>query len=438
MLDFSFWDGTGQLNISVLDGVGIVRLFGASTKFDKLDLNIKYSYYESRLEIKEVGEVWNFINKPSFRNSKQIKLTAAGSAVLLSQQNQLTQPKPQPVSIEETSSIKDRAAGNIAPIADCPNAAAVTGQANSPEEFMDVKSGKFSLNLTNKDNCGLMKKIGESAGEFLKLISEKPSGLRVRQKYPDEALCSKIRAFLKYNNPLPAENEIDADINKTSFGWELRKIKLLNSYASIKKQSPEYLILDFDNDGELYDISVGINESLYNEFTDQSKYAGDWGNRQIIIKFIEKYRTAFLTRDMAMLDSLFAEDAVIIIGKVLSKKQSGEMYRYIKLNDQQPDVKYMYYTKSQYLKNQKEVFANQKDIYVGYSTFKINKKNNIAGVYGVSMRQNYNATNYADEGYLFLLIDFNEDLPQIYVRSWQPQEWDDDALIKLSNFNLNK
>ncbi|MGE5497021.1 MAG: hypothetical protein ACM3Q2_03080, partial [Syntrophothermus sp.] len=163
-----------------------------------------------------------------------------------------------------------------------------------------------------------------------------------------------------------------------------------------------------------------------------------WGNRQVIIKFLEKYRTSFLIRDIAMLDSLFAEDAIIIIGKVLSKKYSGEMYKYIRLNDQQPDVSYMTYTKAEYLKNQKQVFKNQKDLFVGYSTFRITKKNQTPGVYGVSMRQNYNATSYSDEGHLFLLIDFNDNQPQIYVRSWQPQEWDDSSLIKLSNFNLNK
>jgi len=66
------------------------------------------------------------------------------------------------------------------------------------------------------------------------------------------------------------------------------------------------------------------------------------------------------------------------------------------------------------------------------------RKNNSKGVYGISMRQNYNATNYADEGYLFLLVDFNEEKPQIYVRSWQPQEWVEQALVDLSNFNINK
>ncbi len=94
--------------------------------------------------------------------------------------------------------------------------------------------------------------------------------------------------------------------------------------------------------------------------------------------------------------------------------------------------------KEQYIQRQKEIFKSRKDLYLGYSTFKITRKNKQPNVYGISMRQNYQASGYAVEGYLFLLVDFNEELPQICVRSWQPQEWDDSELIKLSSFNLNK
>jgi len=115
-----------------------------------------------------------------------------------------------------------------------------------------------------------------------------------------------------------------------------------------------------------------------------------------------------------------------------------DVYKYSQLNEDQPDVRYMQYTKGEYLKNQSRLFKNQKDIYMGYNSFKISRKNKQDNVYGLSMRQFYNSTSYSDEGYLFLLIDFNQAQPQIYVRSWQPQEWSESALIKLSNFNMNK
>lgn len=395
MLDFSYWDGTGQLNISALDGLATVRLFGSSVGFEKIDLNVKYSYYECRDEIKEVGSLWNLISKPSFKNLKQIRLIISNAV-------------PAKAEADQTD-----------------------------KNIYKYSNGKYAISVTNSEDCPYTEKISRTAMQFLDVLEGKKLS-KTSKFYADESLAHSIQSLIKYNNPVPADKNISADINKTAFGWELRKIRMSNSYASIRKQSNEYLVMDFDEKGNFYDFSFGITEGLYNEFTDQAKYAGDWGNRQVIIKFLEKYRTSFLIRDIAMLDSLFAEDAIIIIGKVLSKKYSGEMYKYIRLNDQQPDISYMTYTKNEYLKNQKQVFRNQKDLFVGYSTFRITKKNQTPGVYGVSMRQNYNATSYSDEGHLFLLIDFNDNQPQIYVRSWQPQEWDDSSLIKLSNFNLNK
>ena len=178
-------------------------------------------------------------------------------------------------------------------------------------------------------------------------------------------------------------------------------------------------------------------DSLYKEFVRRAKYGNDWSNRSVIIKFIERYRTAFLNRNLATIDSIFSDDAVIIVGRVVKKAKKLKDYKYTAIGDQ-PNIEYIRHKKSEYLRSLSKIFSAQHDIYLGYSTFKINKKNDEKGVYGVSLRQNYNATTYSDEGYLFLLIDFNEDRPKIYVRSWQPQEWNDNDMIKMANFRINK
>ena len=150
---------------------------------------------------------------------------------------------------------------------------------------------------------------------------------------------------------------------------------VLNSYKSLNKQSIEYLILDFDTTGKFNDINFGITEGLYKTFVEQGKYGNDWGNRQVIIKFVERYRTAFLSRDIKMLDSLFADEAVIIIGREIKKTKSKDVYQYSKMNESQPEYEKTQYTKKQYLKNQELEFNKQDDLFVGFSTFKISKKN---------------------------------------------------------------
>jgi hypothetical protein len=307
---------------------------------------------------------------------------------------------------------------------------------------ISILSGHNFL-LNNKEDCPVLRVIEQETQNVLSIL-QSSSLDEVRKKYDyDKFIAEKVGSIIQFNKAVPVDPEIRADVNKTSTGWEVRKIRVLNFYKSLNKQSIEYLILDFDTTGKFYDINFGTTDGIYNAFVEQATYGNDWGNRQVIIKFVERYRTAFLSRDMKMLDSLFADEAVIIIGREMKKAKVKDVYQYSKLNDAQPEYTYMQYTKKQYLKNQEAVFKSQKDVFVGFSTFKITKKNAQENsqdekTYGISMRQNYNSTTYGDEGYLFLLVDFNEQYPQIYVRSWQPHEWNDTAMIKLANFKLNK
>ncbi len=61
-----------------------------------------------------------------------------------------------------------------------------------------------------------------------------------------------------------------------------------------------------------------------------------------------------------------------------------------------------------------------------------------AKIYGIRIKQNYSSTTYADKGFLFLLIDFNESDPLIYIHARQPNEWDSAALVNTSNFGIYK
>ncbi|MFQ5652065.1 MAG: hypothetical protein ACE5IY_19210, partial [bacterium] len=184
--------------------------------------------------------------------------------------------------------------------------------------------------------------------------------------------------------------------------------------------------------------NLSITAKMYQHFVEQSKFGKDWGNRQEIIKFVEKYRTAYLTRDIETVDLIFAEDALILVGrKIMRKKLPENAIQYHKLGGQ-PDYQYLELSKRDYLRRQKRIFDIQKDIFLDFGSLDIVKKNNAQNVYGVEMRQSYASTTYADEGYLFLLVDFNERDPLIYVRAWQPNEWDEEALVRTANFRIYK
>ena len=67
-----------------------------------------------------------------------------------------------------------------------------------------------------------------------------------------------------------------------------------------------------------------------------------------------------------------------------------------------------------------------------------NKVNGDEKIYGIQIKQDYYSTNYADKGYLFLMIDLNDSInPKIYVRTWQPEKNDDGSIFGLNDFEIN-
>lgn len=389
-LDIAFFDGIDQVTVSVNDGISKILLTGNAVQFKKLIFNVKYSYYENRQEIKEVAELWNLVEKPVFKSQYPLEWD-----------EDLFEPEESPYLT-------------------------ATVDVNQLNDFDSVP----------EINAVISREILQHKETFRFFIGNINRSIEAFTR--DPFLRNKLASLLKFNASYVTAAQPPGVINGIYNGYEYRKMEVLNTYKTLNKQSKEYLILDYDTSGEFSDVNFGIMDNLYNEFVEQAQYGNDWGNRQVIIKFMERYRTAYMTRDMEMLNTLFADEAVIIVGRVMRTGKKEQKYEYEPVNVTQPSVEYLKYTKDEYLKRQEQIFQVHKDIFLGYTDFQIIRKNNQPGVYGISLRQNYHATNYSDEGYLFLLVDFNDEVPQIFVRSWQPNEWNEQSLIRLSNFKVSK
>ncbi len=397
LVDFTFWDGANQVAVQGRDGLASFRLVGASVKFDELKLNVKTSYYESRKEYNVIETLWDLVKKPSFQSRKVVSLEKT------EEEKVAKQPVQAKVALEKYS---------------------------------------YNFDIKYEEDIPVAEKILSETNTFLEIL-ETANADSVKSVYvSDPFLCEKVKNYIQHNNPHPVEKNILGGINKTKSGYELRRIRMLHSYPTIHKQSTEYLVLDFDEQGQLMDLNTCISNQLYHKFVQQAEWGKDWGNRQEIIKFLEKYRTAYLTRDIKTVDLMFAEDAIIIVGRKLETKKLPEgMVKYQQFG-RQPSYNYLRMTKQEYLKRQRQIFKSIEDIFLDFSTFNIVRKNNQPSIYGVEMRQTYLSTTYGDEGYLFLLIDFEPDTlsndPLIYVRAWQPNAWSREEMIRTGDFVVHK
>ncbi len=387
LLHFRFWDGrdnngTGQ----VRDGFSTIQLAGSSATFDRITIYPQYEYYTARTENKTVEELWDLVKRPEFTNAMTISLKAEPKIAAVSPALKSIQPNLV-LEFDEEIAVAD----------------------------VIVRNTNLMLQLIN---AGDRQAVNKFAGD-------------------DEFLAAKLNDYLQHNQPRAIETG-NAAVNKTRTGYEVRKIKVLHTYPTINKQATEYLVLDFDDTGKPVDLNLCITDDLYEKFVAQSEYGNDWEQRQEIIKFVEKYRTAFHTRDLATIDLMFADEALILIGRRIETRKIKPNEVVYSSFPGQPDFEQIQLTKQQYLVRQKQIFDFQQDIFIDFSNFDIAAKSNATNVYGVQMRQSYSSTTYADEGYLFLLIDFHEKDPLIYIRAWQPNEWDSSALVNSANFRVFK
>jgi len=166
----------------------------------------------------------------------------------------------------------------------------------------------------------------------------------------------------------------------------------------------------------------------------------DIEKEHIIKRQLEQFRTAYNQRDVSTIEAMFSDDALIITGKVVQRRATGDRLAMT------PKVEYIRQTKQQYIQNLRLAFKRNKWIDVKFDipaknkapyakgksapcnwldrTTKKGKDGQPLDFYGVRLIQHWKSSNYNDDGYLFLLWEFPKDGgdPIIHVRTWQPLE----------------
>lgn len=197
--------------------------------------------------------------------------------------------------------------------------------------------------------------------------------------------------------------------------------------------------VDFDRDGRIVNIRFALNADLYRKLMMSEAQSDELRRRQLILSYVEQFRTAYNLKDIDFLEQVFSDDALIITGKVVKTKASD--LRMLPSDK----ISYNVYSKTQYLTRLRSVFASASYIDVKFSDVQISRHPTKPDYYGVMVKQGYKSNVYEDEGYVFLLWDFSDEYaPQIHVRTWQPYWLDEEQTVRLSekdiigihNFNL--
>jgi len=231
-------------------------------------------------------------------------------------------------------------------------------------------------------------------------------------------------SFLLLWDNMPFRVEEDAIVERvlrTYGGYQVRNVPITLTQDQNVYQE---LVIDLNNKGDITRVNLALPNQLYLKVIPNGAEVSDLRHRQMILDYVEQFRTSYNRKDIDFLEKVFSDDALIITGRVV-KKKAGD--RSVVLKDQQ-EIQYTRHQKKEYLDRLKnKVFPQAEYIRVHFSDIKVTRHPTLDGFYGVMLRQNYESSVYADEGYLFMIWDFrDENRPQIHVRTWQPY-WMDDA-----------
>ena len=161
--------------------------------------------------------------------------------------------------------------------------------------------------------------------------------------------------------------------------------------------------------------------NLYMNIIRENKDVSDLRRRQLILDYVEQFRTAYNQKDINFLEAVYSDDALIITGKVIKRKPIDGIIL--------PDkIEYSKQDKKTYLSNLSRIFKYNKLIKVQFDEVEVMRHGVYPDIYGVTLHQSWTTDAYHDDGYLFLLWDFRDEThPQIHVRTWQPDAYNSDG-----------
>lgn len=202
-------------------------------------------------------------------------------------------------------------------------------------------------------------------------------------------------------------------------GYEVRGIliTLQPTASNYNGSTSRELAISFASDGLITGVNMTMENNSYQDILNNGTDVTDTRRRLEILKFVEDFRSYYDEKDLESLRNIYSEDALIITGKVVQRRNLGGDQARMK-----PEIEYSKLNKEQYMQRLAKTFKNNKFIKVKFDDITVKRHGAKPGFYAVTLKQDWQSSNYSDNGYVFLLWEFKEgQSPVVHVRTWQPE-----------------
>ena len=257
-------------------------------------------------------------------------------------------------------------------------------------------------------------------------------GLSILKENATDDAIAQLQALWTTSHFYCAETFIIARVLKSANGYQVRNIPVFFKEGDSPEEQIQDIVLEFTRNGVLNDVFMSIPLNQYFSILETRDTVVDLRHRQLILGFVDNFKTAYNKKDTVYLNKVFSKDALIITGKEISPKGDGK-------NPEGVKVEYVVQSKQQYIEKLKVIFRNNKYLKVNFSDIEVLRHPDKTNYYGITLRQEWNSSGYSDVGWLFLMIQFREnDDPLIWVRTWQPISVNRNKVFGLDDFNLDR
>ena len=192
------------------------------------------------------------------------------------------------------------------------------------------------------------------------------------------------------------------------------------------KQFIENVTFRFNADNLVESLAFTLSDVAESDILQKGEWNRD--SRLTLMTFLEDYQTAYALGRDKYLESIFSDNALIIVGNKLESRVVADGVRLME------HVRYDTLSKKQYINRLRGHFATKEYINLNFTETDFQRASNNKEMYGIRVRQEYFSSNYGDVGYLFLLVDLRNELPIIHVRAWQNDKLPLESLIQLNDF----
>jgi len=308
------------------------------------------------------------------------------------------------------------------------------------ERNVPIISGQPGLVVSTK-RTPHFQKIGSGLPEFEKcklVVDEVLEAIReknypVAQKNFTTEGYAMFQKLIAGGNVTVLDQQMDT-LQMVKVGNQLmvRSVPMLFAYHNSRERFVEHVVFTFDESQQISSLSFALGDVAISDIVNKPTGFGTLEEKYFLINFMENYKTAFALKRLDYIESIFSDDALIIVGHVVKKAPDAENPW---LNNE--IVKFNTYTKQQYISNLAANFRRNEFINIRFEENTVRKTERDDKIYGIQIAQHYYSSTYADKGFLFLMIDLNDTInPKIYVRTWQPDKNPDGSIYGLEDFRF--